>query len=632
MQQIDEVELQKLSQLVYLDVLKPDGSNTNLSRIYKETNSITIGQLIDYYSSDPAGIRQLEERFIKELDGKPEIDYWKGLLSELSQNEEMRQWKISDVKPNTETGFAAMTIEPVSSDSSQSSSGNTKIVVFRGSEPMEDLQYWNDWSNNLRTMYMLESPQQAEAKKYMEDLIRKYPELEELYTTGHSLGGNLALYAGFTLPEEVLSKLVTTTTFNAPGFNTALLNKHQHAIDYLNAQGKLREFRNNGDIVPALFHNPSSGIYLASDFDKTDYMGSHSLFATSMNATGTGFVLNHKQSFDLIPLSVKLLTVELESMPYELKEKLVEEIDRTMTEGFDWKRTLSVAFEVGPELIKELKEELRIAVTSFIIDQIRYRLIPWIKDVLTKVKEGLINGVKSFAAVSFNLMEAWINNKIERSMLWSKWKDELQSAISSFFDKMEKNFNRLVDRVVKWAEDEVSYWMEEGKRAVTGIATIVKETTDAIGEKAKEIASSIKKFRDQKMNELKAAAYKAVTLVSIGIGKVKKGVKIVAKMRELESLEHSLKKKERALHDILASAIKRATHSAEQADRSYGESGVQYRVRRVMNLCDKISKERQKIESQIQELAEGVRDANAAYNTLESTLKRTLMRAVGLRF
>jgi hypothetical protein len=438
---VNEVQLQKISQLIYLDIVDSNGITTNLSRTYDEYKSITVGQFIDYYNSDPKGIKELEERFPKELNGKPEIEYWKGLLSELSQDEEMRQWKISNVKPNTETGFAAMTVEPVDSTSSHSSSGTTKIVVFRGSEPMEKPKYWNDWSNNLRTMYMLESPQQAEAKEYMKELTEKKSSLESLYITGHSLGGNLALYAGFTLPDSVLPKLVTATTFNAPGFNTALLNNYRESIDFLNEQGKLREYRNNGDIVPALFHNPSSGIYLASDFANTDYMGSHSLFATTMNASGTGFVLNHIQKFDLIPLSVKLLTTELESMPYEVKEMIVEEIDRSVTEGVDWKRTLPVVFEVGPHVIEELKEEVRIAIASFVIDQIRYKLIPYIKDVMNKAKEGLINGVKTYAAIQFNLMETWLNNKIERSMLWSKWKDELQSAISSFFDAMEKNFN-----------------------------------------------------------------------------------------------------------------------------------------------------------------------------------------------
>ncbi|MCR2803390.1 Mbeg1-like protein [Paenibacillus soyae] len=631
MKSIDEVQLQKLSQLVYLDVIRTDGINSKLAKDYlKNGNSITIGDLVDYYNSDTTGIQQLEERFTKELNGKPEIDYWKNLINEVSQDSEMRQWKISDVKPNSESGFAAMTIEPVDSTASGTQSGTTKIVVFRGSEPMEDLKYWNDWSNNLRTMYMMESPQQKEAREYMEELVRKYPELESLYTTGHSLGGNLALYSGFTLPDHVLPKLVTTTTFNAPGFNSALLEKHRQSIDWLNQHGKLTEYRNNGDIVPALFHNPSSGIYLATDFAQTDYMGSHSLFATSMS--GTGFVLNHAQRFDLIPYSVKLLTTEIESLPYEVKETLVEEIDLLMTDGFEWERTMSAAFKTLPAVFMAIKDELKTAIGYFLIDQIRYKVVPAIKNVLHAAKEGLVSGLKAVGVLSLNLMEDWIKTQIDQSVLLRKWKNELQSAISSFFDAMENNFRNLVDRAVKWAEDEAAYWVEQSKRAVVGIATFISDTKEAIQDKAKELATSIKNFRDQKVDEVKAAAYKAVTLYNIGAGQVKKGAKILVRMREMESLEKALKKKERALNEILASALKKAANAAEQADRSYREGNVQAKVRSVRYLCDRISGERQVLMEQIRKQADGVREANAAYNTLESTIKQSLMRAVRFRF
>ncbi|MFD1775286.1 Mbeg1-like protein [Paenibacillus rhizophilus] len=137
--------------------------------------------------------------------------------------------------------------------------------------------YRNDWKNNGTTAYAIESVQQAEVRKYIENL--KLEEGQKLYLTGHSSSGNLAMYSSFILPDSMRKQLVSASTFNAPGFNGRVLDKYKHTIEELNENGQIKEFRNKHDLVPALFMIPSDGIYI--DTTSKEYTGfsHHSMFS-----------------------------------------------------------------------------------------------------------------------------------------------------------------------------------------------------------------------------------------------------------------------------------------------------------------------------------------------------------------
>ncbi|MBH5320065.1 DUF2974 domain-containing protein [Paenibacillus sp. GSMTC-2017] len=625
MSSINEVDLKKLSQLVYLDVLKSDGNFTELSRLYSLQNkSITLAQLSEYFLSNEKGKALIEERFGEKLNGQNEATYWFNLLKEISENKEMRDWQIKNVKPNTEKGFSAFTIQTDKNDPS------TQIIAFRGSEPMDRPEHWNDWSNNLKTMYLLQAPQQEEAAAYVNKLLSDNPTIKSLYLTGHSLGGNLALYSGITLSAEDQKKLVTATTFNAPGFNRDVLTTYQQSIANLNNQGKLTEYRNAQDIVPALFHNPSAGVYVQSTFSNTDYLGSHSLFATAMNADGTGFLLDSDQSFKLIPQKVQQLTQAAESLPYDVKAMLVEEIDKIKTEGFDLVRAMSVYQEVKPEL-KTLIDELGAAVAVFAYEYVRYDLLDMIEDKLLDARDTGVNLIKAGVSNGMNIMETWINGKIETAQLPSSWKQNLQSTISGMFTGMEQRFNDLLDRVVAWHERTVRKWIDICKQAVTRIVSAVKDTATSIWGKAKAFIADMKDFVEKKVDDIEAAAYKAGTLLAIGVGNVQRGSKLLVNMHKMEELERKLRRKEEAILTVIAEIIKRADYLTEQTNRGYKETNVQTKLRNVIAVRDKLRKESVVLGERIKKLADGVKEANALYNQMEKSLKSTIMRSLTFR-
>lgn len=170
---LTENELKQISQLIYLDVLgqNASGEDTKLAKLYDGgLNKITLGDLIHYYTEDAEGIAKIENRFPETLNGEKEYVLYQNLLRELGANKEKnyKEWIISDVESkNTpgESGFVAFTIQPKGT--------NTKIVAFRGSEPMEDPYYRNDWKNNFTTTYALEARQQTDAREYIKALMDK---------------------------------------------------------------------------------------------------------------------------------------------------------------------------------------------------------------------------------------------------------------------------------------------------------------------------------------------------------------------------------------------------------------------------------------------------------------------------
>jgi len=111
------------------------------------------------------------------------------------------------------------------------------VVAFRGSEEENEALYGNRFVPYER------NPQERAAKyqirKIIEEIKLNYPNFENIYLTGHSLGGYQAVNAGdWILEDDKLSdiegKLRRVLNFNGPGFNN-----RQDSLDRATTKGKM---------------------------------------------------------------------------------------------------------------------------------------------------------------------------------------------------------------------------------------------------------------------------------------------------------------------------------------------------------------------------------------------------------
>ena len=138
---VTEIDNKILSELSYLDI----PANSRLSRTYIQNDSVTVEQFLDYYKSykTDAGVdAQLHDRFKGE-----EYDRWINFIND-KELDKYSDWKITNYvsynKPE-ESGFVGYTFEPEKGKA---------IVAFRGSEPIGDIKYRNDWGNKwVITLY-----------------------------------------------------------------------------------------------------------------------------------------------------------------------------------------------------------------------------------------------------------------------------------------------------------------------------------------------------------------------------------------------------------------------------------------------------------------------------------------------
>jgi hypothetical protein len=248
---LTELDHRILADLAYLDISK-DGPLYN----YYKTNTLTVGKLAEFHQQTPEKLDELRTRFISEA----EFNQFKETIQSLTdESSKYYDWKINNYTNNNDsTGFVAYTFEPEIGEA---------VVAFRGSEPFEEIQHLNtDWDNNLRTVYKVETVQQAEAIRYLNDMDSNY---ETISVTGHSLGGNITLAGSLLAMDDVREKIWAVRTFNAPGFNKEFLNAHNQRIAEMN--GIISEFQNEDDLVSSIMFNPTNPIIVETNMKTSDW-------------------------------------------------------------------------------------------------------------------------------------------------------------------------------------------------------------------------------------------------------------------------------------------------------------------------------------------------------------------------
>ncbi|WP_375102361.1 Mbeg1-like protein [Paenibacillus sp. RS8] len=620
---LSEIELKQISQIVYLDIL----DNKDLGKIYTRKNDkITLGEVLSFYST-PEGQRQLKERFPNDLNGVKEYDQWIVLIEQMNKPP-YKNWEISNIVSHNkkeESGFVAFTVDTLNGE---------KVAAFRGSEPMENPLYRNDWKNNGTTAYSIEAMQQTEAREYMKSF--KTDGSYDLYLTGHSLGGNLALYSSFILSEDLRKHLISASTFNAPGFNGDVLDKFKSNIDEMNEKGQIKEFRNKYDIVPALFLNPSAGIYIDTESERDDVLAHHSLFSLKTNGNNT-FLLSDSQTRGLVPNLVHNITVGLEVIPDFLKESLVEGVFKVLDGEVDL-RPLAIAgitvvgvllATVGPVavvtaaittalavLVGTIKALIALYIIGFVIDSV----IPWIKQKVEDIKERVVSFYNQSVEFVTNMVTeaVRVTNLIGERI--AEFSQKVKQAVSDVMTKMKDGFNRFVDNTIQYVKAQKEYWIGVKDKAMKKMGDIFQSVKAKIKKTKDEFIAGARTIKDSAISKVKSTITKTITKIAVASASFIQGAKILANMDKLESLQKSLVRKEESIAEIVERILSIASGVSSNVGRAYSESYVQAQLRELQRISNEVRTQKNLVTTAIHSKTAGLRYTITKYRDIESKI------------
>lgn len=106
------------------------------------------------------------------------------------------------------------------------------------------------WKEDLNMSYAPFVPAQEEAKRYLEDIADKFPQ-SLIHVSGHSKGGNLAIYAAANANYSVKSRLLGVYNNDGPGFHQEFLQ----TAAYQSVAHLLHTFIPNSSIVGMLLEH-----------------------------------------------------------------------------------------------------------------------------------------------------------------------------------------------------------------------------------------------------------------------------------------------------------------------------------------------------------------------------------------
>ena len=121
--------------------------------------------------------------------------------------------------------------------------GRQMMIVFRGTD--DSLAGWRE---DCCLSFLDEIPAQRMAIEYLERVAAKYPE-ERIYLTGHSKGGNLAVYSAVKCAEEVQGRIARAYCLDGPGFSREMIASPA----YRKMQRKLRIIVPQSSFVGTMF-------------------------------------------------------------------------------------------------------------------------------------------------------------------------------------------------------------------------------------------------------------------------------------------------------------------------------------------------------------------------------------------
>ena len=117
------------------------------------------------------------------------------------------------------------------------------MVIFRGTD--DSIAGWRE---DCRLSFLDEIPAQRFAVEYLEMIAAKYPD-EKIYITGHSKGGNLAIYSAVNCSDEIKPRIARAFCHDGPGLSYSMVN----STKYRAMQRKLSIFIPQSSYIGTMF-------------------------------------------------------------------------------------------------------------------------------------------------------------------------------------------------------------------------------------------------------------------------------------------------------------------------------------------------------------------------------------------
>ena len=206
------------------------------------------------------------------LNSKLGSEYKESISSLMTKVKNKDYTIVKAVNDKDDTGFAAFAIKDPN---------NEVTVACRGTEGFSmDYDSRKDVLADMQLAFSMQTNQQEKMKDFVEDLVKSKADYDGFYFTGHSLGGNLAMYGAITLEDPKLLK--GCRTFNAPGFNADFLKKHKSRIDKIEkSKDKMIAYQNECDGVSECFDVPGKVVVL--ECEGVDALNKDGIVAHGLN-------------------------------------------------------------------------------------------------------------------------------------------------------------------------------------------------------------------------------------------------------------------------------------------------------------------------------------------------------------
>ena len=120
---------------------------------------------------------------------------------------------------------------------------NTMYISFRGTDST-----LTGWKEDFNMAFMLPVPAQKEALNYVEKITKLIP--RKFYIGGHSKGGNLAVYAGCNLSNNISTRIIKIYSHDGPGFIKEFLT----TSNYQNIKDKIEKIVPSSSIIGMLLY------------------------------------------------------------------------------------------------------------------------------------------------------------------------------------------------------------------------------------------------------------------------------------------------------------------------------------------------------------------------------------------
>ena len=165
---------------------------------------------IPYFSIGDVTVSKVLTRY--EQKGLPAaVKFRNELLHEMAETERFRDVRIleqiNDVDPARNIQFSALTLDVP---------GVGIVIGYRGTDPSVV-----GWKEDFMLSYVSPVPAQSAALSYLEHVASKTD--RNIYLTGHSKGGNLAIYSASHADPQIQSRLTAVCSFDGPGMDDATM-------------------------------------------------------------------------------------------------------------------------------------------------------------------------------------------------------------------------------------------------------------------------------------------------------------------------------------------------------------------------------------------------------------------------